>query len=69
MAQEEMTDDLNITSWWLIGIGKSYLNQAWKDGLIDGVTAILSATDPRPLPQRLSDWDRERSLVKIHKHH
>lgn len=69
MTQEAKTEAGNMTAAWLVNRGKTYLANAALRGVISYLTALQSAIDPRSLSQRLSDWDRERSLVKNTERH
>lgn len=68
-AKTESSNGRNLTHEWLGLRGKAYLANSVLSGGISYLTALQSAIDPRSLSQRLSDWDRERSLVKIPKNH
>lgn len=55
-----MTKPKNDTDTWLRGREKTYLAEAAKTGRITYLTAFVSALDPRPLAERLADWDSRR---------
>lgn len=53
-------DETNQTEIWLNVAGKGHLATAANSGRITMMTAFVSALDPRPLDERLADWDRRR---------
>jgi hypothetical protein len=55
-----MTKPKNETDSWLRSWDKTYLAEAAKTGRITYLTAFVSALDPRPLAERLADWDSRR---------
>lgn len=52
--------DANQTEIWLKAVGRGHLATAANAGRITMMTAFVSALDPRPLDERLADWDRRR---------